>query len=249
MNTTYPDYINNPAIIGRSLSQYKVLARDYKERLDAVLVREAGRITYRQYKDDDDNYYIHMKVPSEVVPKFYYDVIVKFKKSVINRFKSTLNDYDVQFFSNDPAFCFTYSYAFNKNKLLIEDFASKIGKDFLEHKAVTMNPKNSIGPVKSLYFAYYIMQNKKLFDKKNWEKTIPYKASSLLKNIMKAEEKIHLRQRYQKAIQHREKQSNPTAIPTPIQQSTPLHITKASGTIKYTKTAKVTKRAKTVKKK
>lgn len=252
LKTTFPRYIQKPSIVGNTNTQIKLIEANYRSRFDSIMVREGGLLTYVLYKDDTGNYYAHIKVPSEVVEKFYYDVIIKFNESKLNKFSPTLKTYDIQVFSNDPAFVYTYAYAFNTHGLFLKDFESKMGKYFLNTKAREKNPNSEIGYVKSLYFAYFIMEIKDLFKKDSWRKALPYKASSLSNNIMLAENKIALRQRLYEQKEIKKKKEEPTvqkprnafSVSSPhVKQNTGIINTKVSKIIsKGTKTIGTIKR-------
>lgn len=218
-STTFPKYIKNPNIFGTTSPQSKLIIEDYSRRFDAILVREGGKIAYRLFRDDKGNYYWYGKIPSEVIPKFYYDVIIKFKEGVVNKLSPNLKSYDIQVFSNDPAFCYTYAYAFNKNNLFIKDFSDKLGKDFLETRAIVRNPKNDIGIVKSLFFAYFAIVRDDLFNKDNWKNAKTYNSKSISRLIMSADRKIALRQHLGKQLARKERIEKPTTH-TPRNQFT-----------------------------
>ena len=168
---TLEEYIKNP--MGSSvMTNRQVYYNMYSEKWNTIRLRENGLILYTLYKGNEE-YFIHFKIPSEVVPKFYYDTILRFyppKNGKEEAIKSrTLNNYDVQFYSNDPSFCFTFAHAFNKNGLFIKDLESKMIEKCLKQKAVEKNPKDEVGYVKSLYFAYLETKEKGLMLKSKWE--------------------------------------------------------------------------------
>lgn len=196
MKYSFEDYINNPMGYKNSVFTNKsIYYTTYKKKLDIVLLREAGDIKYVTYKNKDI-YYIHIKVPSEVIPKFYYDVVIEFAPKLIgSKAMPTLKDYNIKFFSNDPAFVFTFAHAMIKNKLFITDLIPKMSKEAIKNVAKERNPKKQIGYVKSLFFAYLIMENNKLFKKSNFEKDIqPYHKETLLQKITDSDKKIKARQ-------------------------------------------------------
>ena len=201
MNMTYDQYIQNPMGIANSVisnrEMYRIL---YTQKLDKILVRETGNINRLEthlYKDEKGKRYLaYIKIPSEVVPNFYYDVVIEFtepKKS--DKTKAVgydLNKYNVRFFSNDPSFVFTFAHAFIKNDLFIKELSPKMSNKAIKQNAVEKNPHNIVGYVKSLYFAYIIMNRKGLFNKLKYTKS--YNQKALLTNIMHADKKIQLRQ-------------------------------------------------------
>ena len=164
---SFDKYIDNPSGTGTSVvtnrGMYKQL---YTTKFNAVLVREQGKIVYNVYKveDAEDSYIIHMKIPSEVVPKFYYDVVIRlFTTDNGKKAAASLRMYSVQFYSNDPAFVYTFAHAFSKNNIFINDLSSKMSKTALDNVASVKNPRDDIGYVKSLYFAYLAMEKYNLF--------------------------------------------------------------------------------------
>lgn len=193
---TYEEYIKNPMGDKNAvITQREALRSMYTNKLDAILVREANHIDYKIY-NSKDAIYIHVKVPSEVVAKFYYDVVIKFTqpKKAINTFTS-LDKCDVRFYSNDPAFVFTFAHAFIKNNLFIDELKPKMSKQAVKGVAKEKNPNNQIAYVKSLYFAYLIIKSKGLFNY-NRAKTeaIPFNETYLLTQVENADKKIADRQ-------------------------------------------------------
>lgn len=213
MKITFTQYINNPlgekssVITNRGMYQ-----KMYKEKLDKILLREGGKVKYTLYTSKE-NYYIHFKIPSEVVNKFYYDTIIEFYPPDAIKAKSdSLRDYYVKFYSNDPAFVYTFAHAFIKNDLFIEDLTPKMSKESVKNVAKEKNPKNLVGYVKSLFFAYLLIGDYGLFSKTlynhNAEK---YNKTKLLKLIEHADDKIKARQEAeekQKKTQQREKNNS-----------------------------------------
>lgn len=192
---TFEQYINNPMGKNNAVFSGRELFRSkYIDTLDKLYVREGGKIDYVLYSKGD-NYYVYMKIPSEVVENFYYDVVVEFYPSSGSVSNSrTLSDYDVRFFSNDPSFVFTYAYVFSKNDMFIKDLQSKMSKEALRKSPNERNPGYQVGYVKSLYFTYLIMKNKGLFSKIRFEGCEKYNPKALLQVITPSDEKIRERQ-------------------------------------------------------
>lgn len=200
---TYEEYINNPLGKNNAVFSGRELFRaKYIDALDKLYVRENGNIQYLLFNDNKETYYIYIKIPSETITNFYYDVVVKFSpkdaKSSISR---ELTGYNVKFFSNDPSFVFTYAHSFLKNDLFISELSPKMDKIALKEKAKVRNPYDQVGYVKSLYFTYLIMKNKGLFHKIRYEGTPNFDAKMMMsKYIMDADEKISQRQEAAKTI-------------------------------------------------
>lgn len=195
---TLDEYFRSPAGKGNA-SASQLLAVSYKDKYNRLMVRYNSTIK-RRFFTDKTNYYIHLSVPSEVVPDFFYDVVFKFSPSSgSDTHSSKLDKYNVEFFSNDPAFTFTYAYAYNQAGILIEELSSKFGDVVLKTKPKERNPFGVVNFAKILYFgALYIRQHGLLMKD-------PYETSNLrvsnlrdfIKPIMDASEKATLRQEAQ----------------------------------------------------
>lgn len=193
MKMTYEGYIANP--MGRKSAVFSNMDmyRDmYKDKLDKILVRENGIIDYTLLKDKGDRYLVYMKVPSEVIAEFYYDVVIEFTPDKKTDSSSrSLSNYNVKFFSNDPSFVYTFAHAFLKNDLFIKDLVPRMSKMAIKKVAVERNPSKEVGYVKSLFFAYLIMKRDGLFSKRKFELVGgTYKRSRLLKEIEHSDKKI-----------------------------------------------------------
>lgn len=171
----------------------EMILSNYKRKLDAVIVREMNKFDYTLYYNKEKDIYIcHLKVPSEVVPKLRYDVVIKFfTDDPILKNRNTLDKYYVQFFSNDPAYNFTFCNTHIEYGLYFTDLHSKSCKKVIKEKADIRNPKDELGYVKSLVFAYFIMKSKSLFNKIMYETHgNKYNVNTLLGNIMSSDDKI-----------------------------------------------------------
>lgn len=198
MKMTFDQYIQNPMGVANSVISNREMYRTlYTKKLDAILVREIGylnRMETHLYKDGK-KFYAYLKIPSEKISGFFYDVVVEFSepdKPSKKLLDSTLNNYLVRFYSNDPSFVFTFAHAFLKNDMFIKELSDKMSKKAIKEKADEKNPHNIVGYVKSLYFAYIIMNRKGLFNKNKYNETFNLKALKV--KIMNADDKIRLRQ-------------------------------------------------------
>ena len=255
MEMTFDEYIQNPMGVANAVISNRVMYRDlYTQKLDFILVREAGNIEYHLYKKND-NYIAYLKIPSEVVDKFYYDVLIEFrppKKAITG---TTLKDYYVRFYSNDPSFVFTFTHAFIANKIFITELSDKMSKKAIKEKAKEKNPKDQVGYVKSLYFAYLIMSKRGLFNKvKYMEK---YNDIAVKNMIMPADQKIELRIEAQEKIAKQKKKAKAEVKrqmddfmqkELPTQLVTPKRGIKTVGKVKAISGNKKTNTIKTVKK-
>ena len=208
---TFEDYILNPMqkqgkVFNATMRE--AMRSSYKAKFDSILLREAGKIEYHKFKDEKFNlFYILIKIPSEVVPGFYYDVVLKFFAGAdIKDAGLTLNRYNMQVYSNDPSFNFTYAYVFKKNNLVIKELEPKLAKLSRTTAPKETNPEEQIGYVKSLYFAYLYMKQKGLFNTTiAWADAEPYNKSKLLKLVENADTKIEERIREGKKVNIRKK--------------------------------------------
>lgn len=195
MEMTYDQYIVNPMGIKNAVFSNREMYRQlYTEKLDKILLRELGRVKYFLYKDKED-YYIHMKIPSEVVDKLYYDTVIQFYTTDNTiRLDKSLKNYFVKFYSNDPSFVFTFAHAMVTNNLFIKDLESKMSREALKKVAVEKNPRNEVGYVKSLYFAYILIKNYGLLNKVVFDnEAVKYNKRILLDNVTHADDKIQER--------------------------------------------------------
>ena len=198
---SFDKYIDNPsgeATVITNRNMYKDL---YKSKFDKVLLRENGKIEWHVYQtnDNQDSYYIYIKVPSEVIEKFYYDVVIRlFTTENKKKSNNILREYAVEFYSNDPAFVYTFAHAFSKNKLFIKDLEPKMSRAAMKDVAKMKNPKDNIWYVKSLYFAYLTMERYHLFNRTILNQhSSKYNKRELLSKITHATEKVEARQEAQ----------------------------------------------------
>lgn len=215
---TYGEYIQNPMGVHNAVySMRGMYEKMYRQKWDAILLRENGQIKYTLLKDSE-NYYIHMKIPSEVVPKFYYDVVVQFypnKKKKASTLTQTLEDYNVRFFSNDPSFVFTFVHAFKKHDMFLTDLESKMSKDALNNKAAERNPKDEVGYVKSLYFAYLQIKKLNLMAKIKYVAAFSYTKLGICRSVEHANVVVAARREAGEALQKQKKEKKGNVSPNP----------------------------------
>ena len=194
MERSFKDYIANPlgakSAVMSSREMYNAM---YTSKFNLLMVRENSKIHYELFKGEK-NYYIYLKIPSEQIKDFYYDVVVQFVPTKISDLENKLDNYTVRFYSNDPSFVFTFAHAFIKNDMFINDLKPKMSKLAIKNNANEKNPDNQIGYVKSLYFAYLFIKSRGLFNKVHYVAAKKYDKNYLLSTIMEADEKIRLRQ-------------------------------------------------------
>ena len=185
MQMSLEQYILNPALKSNAIlnaATRELIKANYQKKFDNIMLRENGKVTYYLYSESKENvYWAYIKVPSEICHNFYYDVIFKFTPTNNTGFFEDLFKFNVQFFSNDPNFVFTYAYVFHQNELFINELRSKMSKE--------------IGYEKAIYFAYLIMKERKLNKSTRFKaEAKPLDVKFILTNVMHADEKIRDRQ-------------------------------------------------------
>lgn len=189
---TFQEYIANPTGIGTAVMSYRKMYEDlYHSKWANIIARENGKIDFSLWKQGDKACYCYIKVPSEIVPKFYYDVVIKMK---VDKKSMLLDNSEVQFFTNDPNFNYVFAYAFKKHNMTIPELEFKMSKDALSKKPVTKNPQLIINYVKSLYFAYIIMRKNGLFQRARYMSAPEFDKRKFKDLIEDTDKKVHDRQ-------------------------------------------------------
>lgn len=197
---SFDKYIDNPSG-GQAFTNRNMYKAMYKGKFDTLMVREQGVINWKVFKTEDanDTWFIYMRIPSEVIDNFYYDVVLKFfTTDNIKKAEANIRRYAVQFYSNDPAFCYTFAHSFKVNKLFINEVKTKMPTSYLNTVASVKNPKNQVWYVKSLFFAYLTMEKYGLWRRSMLNQHAErYKQPNLLQLITPADIKIKARQKAQ----------------------------------------------------
>lgn len=249
---SFNDYINNPGGKGSAVVTNRGMYKSmYQQKFDAVLLREQGKIEYKVYHKNDsfDTYFIHIKIPSEELSGFYYDTVIKLYTGIGSKKSATnLKNYAVQFYSNDATFVFTYVYAFSKNKLFINELSSKMSKQALKERAKVRNPRNEIGYIKSLYFAYLTMDKYNLFERTVLDKEAKdYNKLEFLKAIAHSDEKMEERRAAKAKDKEDKKKEKPPAKQEDRNAGVATNTSKRSAITKTVSTSKKTKKVSTTK--
>lgn len=246
-------YIDNPSGGASVITNRRMYKEMYKKKFDAVLLREQGKIVYEIYRsgDSEDSYYIYMKIPSEVIENFYYDVVIRLYTTVSSKKSSSfLKEYAVEFYSNDPAFVYTFAHSFEKNKLFINDLAPKMSRRALTNKAVVKNPKDEVWYVKSLYFAFLTMEKYNLFSRIVLDRSAKkYSKRELLSKLTNADKKIQDRQDAQIKIDKQKREERDKAKKERENKNTGIASpsSKVTNKVKNIKNSKTTKKTSTTK--
>lgn len=207
---TLEEYIRNPEGKGNSTIPSIVresIMNDYKTRFSNLMLRENGKVKYYLYKNTTDNvYYSLVKVPSENVPNFYYDVVFRYSATSDTADAGrNLAKYNIQFFSNDPAFVYTYAYVFEKNGLFVDELRNKMSQEALKYEPKERNPKQVVNYVKSIVFAYLFLSKRGLLNQAVYGSAEEYNQKVLFDQVEHADQKIKERQEEDKNISHAKK--------------------------------------------
>ena len=164
------EYIRNPMGKGNAVySQRFVYEELYTKKFNLLIAREAGIWKTQCIIANDKEYYFYIQIPSESVEHFFWDTVIQFTTKDGELEKSpSLKNYDIKFFSNDPAFMFNFARAFDKNHMLIEKLKKNIPKTAFKLESKVRNPQGIVGYVKSLYFAYLYIKLRGLYSKPVW---------------------------------------------------------------------------------
>ncbi|MBR6289320.1 MAG: hypothetical protein IKR19_08295 [Acholeplasmatales bacterium] len=200
MKITMDQYIVNP--MGKRNAVMNAVAReaiaaDYLKRYGRLMMREHSIMNHTLYIDKKNNRYIaHIKVPSETVPKFYYDIVLEFTANEdVKAGGEDLFKYNCRFFSNDPAFVYTYAHVFKEDDIFYTDLRSKMSKLALKKSPTETNPSNTVGYVKTIYFAYLFMKARDLNNRSKFTaQAIPMSLKRLISEVEDADDKITKRQ-------------------------------------------------------
>lgn len=251
MEITLEQYILNPQIKSNAVlnaTAREAIRNSYKQKFDAVMMREHGRFEYSLFYDKKSNrYFAHIKVPSEVIVKFYYDTVIEFYTDANISNTEDLLKYKVRFYSNDPAFVYTHAYSFSQNNLFINELSSKMSKKALHKEAKEKNPNNQIGYVKSIYFAYLYIKEKGLNNRSKFEgEAKKFSRLALASDITDADTKVADREaegdklnKLKKKNKPQQKESKNISL---VKPSLKIKSTKTTGTVKSVKTSRTIKR-------
>lgn len=155
-------YLENPMGKGdASVMNRKLIKDSMTMKFHTYFDKKGKLIKIHSYVTVNGEYYIHLVLPTETERDNTYDVVFHFydpeKKFLSSK---SIRDYEVQMFSNDPSFGYTFAYVYNKNGMMIEPLATKIGRDFLTRPPVVRNRFETVNYNKYIFYgALYLMEN------------------------------------------------------------------------------------------
>lgn len=172
-----------------AFSNTTMVKNAYRRRYLELYRKKKSEFTHNIY-EKDDIYYIHITIPSENVDKVIYDIVFKFTPHGINDIRdTTVDEYNVNVFSNCPSFTYGYAYVFNEHDMLIDEFKDLFHKPILKKEPKVRNPDHTMGHEKSLYFAYFYYQNNLLNIKDNLDDDAKRPTKRNLFDMTKPEDK------------------------------------------------------------
>lgn len=160
-NQTLRQFIDNPFGIPENRKTNKTKQMTYESRY--LQYKKNNKIKVESTLIFEDNYFIHLKVPSESQKgEMTYDVVVQFfTTSEKRKADLTLDKYYVQFFSNSPGFVYKYASLYKLQGYLIESLYDKFQPGALETLPDNVNSNYELYYDSSIYYACrYLIDNK-----------------------------------------------------------------------------------------
>lgn len=161
-NMTFQQFLQNPTGPYSSFfGKRENIKQDLNNRFYTLLTTNKNKdFNCRTYKKEN-SYYFHIKIPSEKYSTILYDVVIKLIPNGTSVLvENTLKNYNLQFFSNSPAFVYTYAYVSKKDKILLPFLEKKLNKVSLTKPPTVKNPIEIYGFEKSIYFALLYIEYK-----------------------------------------------------------------------------------------
>jgi hypothetical protein len=152
MIITMDQYLKNPQGKGSVLSHVKQWKADYDPRYDGLIAAHGEFETYIFKSSNSNQYFIHVKVPSESYDDVTYDVVLKVIKTG-SVSSSSIIDWPLRAISNSPSFVYTYENVFKRNKILVEELKDLLPEETYKGAPKMRNPYGAIGYEKTVYYA------------------------------------------------------------------------------------------------
>lgn len=150
-------FLDNPIGKGTSiLPNRELILNDFKRRHRSMQEKNKKFDVNVYHNEMTDNYYFHVKVPSETERENDYDVVLQLSppKTQTGILKPpTIDKYEVRFFSNSPSFVYTYAHIMYNNDMLVKFLSKKYQRIVLRKEPVVKNPTGVILYEKSITFA------------------------------------------------------------------------------------------------
>jgi hypothetical protein len=148
-------YQNLYQFLHKPFGRIKPDTTKYDRLYDSLVLNK--KIKLVEYAHEDEEYYYHLKIPSESLKGEAYDVVIQFFKT--DKWKVKLNQKDdltfwyVQFYSNSPGFVYKYANLYYTYGYLISSFYGKMEEEFKHVSPIITNPEFRMCFDKSIYLA------------------------------------------------------------------------------------------------
>lgn len=190
---TARQFLSNPTGKGSAtVARRDRIKLDMNNRYYSLYRKSKNKFNVRIFQSND-NFYFVFKIPSEFYSNenLTYDVVIEFSPPDSNALNNTtLERYNIRFFSNSPNFMFTYAYIYQQDGMLIPWLKGKISNKALTEPPEVRNPREEYGFEKSVYFALlYIQENPRLMRKSAKDMTTKSR-SSIVSNIRTSNQKL-----------------------------------------------------------
>lgn len=192
---TLKGFLDNPIGKGTSiLPNRDLILNDFKRRHKSMLDKGKKFEVNVYHNEVTDNYYFHVKVPSETDRVNDYDVVLQLSPTKISTgiIKPPLIDkYEVRFFSNSPSFVYTYAHIMYSNDMMVKFLAKKYSRIVLKKEPVVKNPTGVILYEKSITFAILTVLSNPDYMSRTYLKSIQKThAENILFTKIRTDEKI-----------------------------------------------------------
>ena len=185
------EYMKNPSGKGAVLPGRDIFIQNYDYRYQVLSKEKEFKMNI--YTHDKFVFY-HVIIPSEgEYRENTYDVVIKFKPDRLsNKLDGSYKQYEIEFFSNSPAFAYTYAYVAKLNGYLVQELMDKYDEKLLSYPPTSRNPGMLFNFEKSIYFACkYILSNNQFLLKsyvKSHSKKLTKKVLKEIRTLSKIEE-------------------------------------------------------------
>lgn len=142
-----PNYIDNG-----KYGKYRIDRFDYQRRYE-LLSDLFDDFPIHYFKEDDSSYYVLVTIPSERKGNTYDIVIHFFTNDASEIRSSSIRNYYIQIFSNNPVFGFHFAHANIQHGLVIPFLVDKFTTEMVNERAASYNPNDDVGYCQSFYHA------------------------------------------------------------------------------------------------
>jgi hypothetical protein len=156
----------------------------------------------------DGMYIYHCRIPSEsrYCKDVFYDIVFELYPANKSDLKSTsLLTYGLRAFSNYITFQFSFTYAFNKNGLIIPWLAHKCSSEALNTPAYKTNKAAIVQPDIKMWFAMKHFYRLRLYSKNVFENAINTTPANIQRICLTQRQVLLLRGETEKAARDKEK--------------------------------------------